>query len=83
MQVYSNLGDVLVSAAEVLASSNHLAEARGMYSDAMTQYDKSCTLSSSDNGDDLPGLLHNWGVGLQSAGSNLKVKRFYVICSEH
>lgn len=57
---------------------NNLDIARQVYTNAMTQYEKACTLSNSDQGDDLPGLLHNWGVGLQSAGTKLKVN-FYII----
>ena len=31
-------------------------------------------LSSSEDGDDLPGLLNNWGVGLHSQGTHAKVR---------
>ena len=62
-----------MAAAEFLIQAGKTDQAKQIYSDAMTQYDKSCSLSSSDDGDDLPGLLNNWGVGLHSAGCHLKV----------
>ena len=73
MQTYSNLGDVLISVAERFADADEVEKARTAYSDAMIHYDKACTMSNSDKGDDLPGLLLNWGSGLHSAGSRLKV----------
>lgn len=44
-----------------------------VYGEAMAAYSKACMLSSSEEGDDLAGLLFNWGVGLHSLGTHVKV----------
>ena len=43
------------------------------YSQAMQAYDRACSMTSSEQGDDLPGLLHNWGVGLRSMADHQQV----------
>ena len=74
-QTWSNLADTLVSRAELLEQQGK-ADARtaSMYSEAMAAYGKACMLSSSEEGDDLPGLLNNWGVGLHSLGIHAQVR---------
>ena len=69
----SNLGDVLVSLGEQQVASKQHEAARESYARAMEVYNGACSTSSSEAGDDLPGLLHNWGVGLYSAGLHLQV----------
>ena len=69
----SNLGDVLVSLGEQQAGSGQQEAAVVSYGKAMEAYNNACSTSSSEAGDDLPGLLHNWGVGLHSAGTHLQV----------
>lgn len=74
LQTWSNLADTLVSQAELLEQQG-MADARmaSMYTEAMAAYGKACMLSSSEEGDDLPGLLNNWGVGLHFQGIHTKV----------
>ena len=75
LQTWSNLADTLVSQAELLEQQG-MADgcAAFMYTEAMAAYGKACMLSSSEEGDDLPGLLNNWGVGLHSQGLHTKVR---------
>ena len=77
MQTFSNLADALVSAAEHLGREGLQDRSRQVYGEAMDAYAKACSMSSSEAGDDLPGLLHNWGVGLHSAGVTLQVALRY------
>ena len=78
VQTYSNLADAYVSIAERLASGGDAQSSQRAYEEAMAAYERACSLSSSEHGDDLPGLLHNWGVGLFSAGTHLQV-RFTIV----
>lgn len=39
----------------------------------MQAFETACSMSSSEQGDDLPGLLHNWGVGLSTMANQLNV----------
>jgi hypothetical protein len=74
VQTWSNLGDALVKRAEVLAEAGGAEASIGAaYSEAMAAYGRACQLSASEAGDDLPGLLHNWGVGLHSLGTHTQV----------
>lgn len=73
MQTYSNLGDSLVAAADALCDLGRAEEGRREYGRGMEAYSAACGMSSSEAGDDLPGLLYNWGVGLHSAGTHLNV----------
>lgn len=43
------------------------SQGQALFSQAMQAYERSCALSDSEAGDDLPGLLHNWGCGLHAA----------------
>lgn len=74
VQTWSNLGDTLVSHAERSFDSGDLAASQQLYNGARQAYDRACSLSSSDQGDDLPGLLHNWGVGLHSHGTHTQAR---------
>eukprot|EP00878_Enallax_costatus_P032407 GHUV01035613.1.p1 GENE.GHUV01035613.1~~GHUV01035613.1.p1 ORF type:complete len:300 (+),score=126.70 GHUV01035613.1:130-1029(+) len=65
-QTLSNLGDVLVSQGEALLESGQSAAGQAAFQSAVEAYQSSCSLSDSSAGDDLPGLLHNWGVGLHT-----------------
>lgn len=73
VQTHSNLGDTLVSAAEAFLESSQMERSRHSYAEAFASYADACSLSTSEAGDDLPGLLQNWGLGLQSAGLGFKV----------
>lgn len=81
---HSNLGDALVSLAELICDSSDVSTGTPscltdagcltpdqLYNEANTHYEAACALSSSEEGDDLPGLLHNWGVGLLSGATHL------------
>jgi hypothetical protein len=84
MQTWSNLADTLVARAELLMQQDDTERCMGsVYGKAMVAYSKACQLSSSEEGDDLPGLLNNWGVGLLSLGTNAKViqKLCPLLCS--
>ncbi|GFR51857.1 hypothetical protein Agub_g14327 [Astrephomene gubernaculifera] len=48
------------------------AEAGGEFSGALAAYEAACALSDSEQGDDLPGLLCNWGAGLLSMAGCLQ-----------
>ncbi|KXZ53952.1 hypothetical protein GPECTOR_6g870 [Gonium pectorale] len=47
------------------------AEAGSDLSSALAAYERACSLSDSSQGDDLPGLLCNWGSGLLSMAACL------------
>ena len=74
LQTLSNLADAMVAAAEAHSDLGQHGQAATLYREAMQAYNRACSLSSSENGDDLPGLLHNWGSGLHSAGSHVRVR---------
>ena len=46
------------------------------YEEGMEAYAMACSLTSTEQGDDLPGLLHNWGVGLRSKAEHTAVRSF-------
>ena len=65
---------MLVARAELLdEAAESEASVAAVYGEAMAAYGRACMLSSSEDGDDLPGLLNNWGVGLHSLGTHAKV----------
>lgn len=74
LQTLNNLADAMVAAAEAHSDLGQHEQAATLYRKAMQAYNRACSLSSSENGDDLPGLLHNWGSGLHSAGSHVQVR---------
>lgn len=75
LQTWSNLADMLVARAELLhEAAESEASVAAVYGEAMAAYGRACMLSSSEEGDDLPGLLNNWGVGLHSLGTHAKVR---------
>ncbi|KAF8069466.1 COQ3 [Scenedesmus sp. PABB004] len=62
----SNLGDALVAAGEAALAAGDGAAGQAAFQAALGSYEASCSLTDSSAGDDLPGLLHNWGVGLHT-----------------
>ncbi len=64
---YSNLGDILIQHGELLCKAGGTAEGFAKFTKARESYSKACELSSTDQGDDLPGLLLNWGAGVLTA----------------
>jgi hypothetical protein len=71
MQTWSNKADALIQLAGAYAKSLAPVEAWPRVREAIERahdaYLQATSLSSSDNGDDLPGLLCNWGTGFLSA----------------
>lgn len=70
---WGNLADAEVAAAVALAGADAEQSTSSLgcrvswpqlASSARESYLKACELSSSEQGDDLPGLLSNWGTGL-------------------
>lgn len=45
----------------------------GSLQGALQAYERSCSLCDSSAGDDLPGLLHNWGAGLYAVSKHAQV----------
>lgn len=72
MQTWSNLADVLIELAQALAATKRLTDAEEAVTRAHTAYQSATSLSSSEDGDDLPGLLCNWGTGLTAVGGMLR-----------
>jgi len=64
---WSNLADVLVQRGELLCkkangnSNSTSEEGTQCFVRSQEAYSRACSLSSSEQGDDLPGLLLNWG----------------------
>ena len=72
MQTWSNLADALIQLAQAHGAQQQHADAREAVAAARAAYVSSTALTSSDIGDDLPGLLCNWGTGLTAAGGMLR-----------
>lgn len=66
----SNLADVLIQHGELLCKGGAGAEGGVMFQRAREGYGRACGLSSSEQGDDLPGLLLNWGAGVLAAAAH-------------
>lgn len=77
LQTLSNLGDALVSQGEALLESGQSSAGQAAFSSALESYQASCSLSDSSAGDDLPGLLHNWGVGLHTISKHAQVQQVH------
>ena len=72
MQTWNNLADALIQLAQALSTTQRLQEAEEAVARARTSYQCATSLSSSEDGDDLPGLLCNWGSGLTAVGGMLR-----------
>ena len=81
VQTWGNRADAFVRQAELMAESSPGQEGkeavRQAYQQGMAAYGTACSLTSSEQGDDLPGLLHNWGVGLVSMAQHSQVISFF------
>lgn len=73
-QTWSNLGACHKEAGEVLAGEGRAQLAEEQYEKAVEAYGKACSLCSAAAGDDLPSLLHDWGVALYSYASYTTVR---------
>lgn len=58
---------------EALCESGQQPEGEECFREAFDAYSQSCGLSDSRKGDDLPGLLENWGLGLITASKCVEV----------
>ena len=58
--------------------AGQVEEGQGRFRDALQAYNQSCSVSDSQQGDDLPGLLHNWGVGLHTYASHTQVRHTFI-----
>jgi hypothetical protein len=74
LQTLSNLGDALVAQGEAVLTSGQADAGQAAFASALECYQASCSLSDSSAGDDLPGLLHNWGVGLHTISKQALVR---------
>jgi hypothetical protein len=72
-QTLSNLADALVQQGELAAGAGDGDAAHAAFSEALAAYEASCSMSDSEAGDDLPSLLHNWGVGLHAVAKAAQV----------
>jgi len=69
VDVLMNLGDVLLRRAECLHENGAAsADVDAAYGRAVHFYDTACANADTRQGDDLSGLVYNWGVCLLSAG---------------
>ena len=78
LQTWGNRADAFVRQAELMAEGNagkgREQACQQAYEQGMEAYATACSLSSSEQGDDLPGLLHNWGVGLRVMAEHTLVR---------
>eukprot|EP00890_Picochlorum_soloecismus_P000454 jgi/Picsp_1/1409/NSC_04888-R1_hypothetical protein COCSUDRAFT_61299 [Coccomyxa subellipsoidea C-169] len=70
---WNNLGDSLIQQAEFEAGEGDAAH---VFYRAMQAYEKACALSSSENGDNLPALLCDWGAGLLAFANTVEDVEF-------
>lgn len=74
VELLTNFGDCKIKRAElavrtscgISAESESWVIAKDFYTKAMVAYGRACGLSDARMGDDLAGLLQNWGAGLLS-----------------
>ncbi|PSC72882.1 hypothetical protein C2E20_4035 [Micractinium conductrix] len=61
---WSNLADALIQQAELCCEAGQGQAGGALFQEAMQAYHRACSLSDAADGDDVPGLLVNWGRGL-------------------
>ena len=72
-QTLLNVADTHVALGEAQAGGGQPEEAQAAFQRGVAGYTEACSLCSSEAGDDLPGLLHNWGVGLHAWATHTQV----------
>lgn len=72
MQTWSNLADSLIQLSQALSSTQRLSDVEEAVTRARAAFQSSCSNSSAFDGDDLPGLLCNWGTGLATVAGLLR-----------
>ena len=73
VQTLLNVADTHIALGEAHAGMRQAQEARAAFQRGVAGYAQACSLCSSEAGDDLPGLLHNWGVGLHTWATHTQV----------
>jgi hypothetical protein len=68
------MADAYVKLGEVLCKTDRGPEGEEAFAKALVTYEAACGLCDSARGDDLPGLLYDWGVGLNTIASYAQVK---------
>jgi hypothetical protein len=63
-----------VALGEAALAAGQPGAGQAAFEAALAAYQASCNHSDSAKGDDLPGLLHNWGVGLHSISKHAQVR---------
>jgi tetratricopeptide (TPR) repeat protein len=64
----NNLADALTQLAAI--TTDDAERQSQIFQQAMNTYERACSVSSSENGDDLPSLLMNWGSALTTAAKH-------------
>jgi hypothetical protein len=70
VELLRSWADALVRRAELAAGAGDGASADACYGRALGAYAAACGGADSTRGDDVAGLLYNWGCGLQSAAKH-------------
>lgn len=78
---WNNCADMLISQAEF--ENDFGTPARDTYEKAIAAYGRACELSSTENGDNLPSLLCDWGSGLLSFSEYMRMKEKNIPGSLH
>ena len=73
MQTLLNVADTHIALGEAQAEAGQLQAGQAAFQAGIAAYAEACGLCSSEAGDDLPGLLHNWGVGLHTWATHTQV----------
>lgn len=71
---WSNLADALVQHAALLCEGGRGEEGGALCGQAIQAYQRACGLSDAADGDDVPGLLVNWGSGLLAMAQQAQVR---------
>ncbi|MCO5592519.1 hypothetical protein L7F22_046522 [Adiantum nelumboides] len=73
VELLTNFADCKIKRAELemlvnssLSQSQAWSKAKELYTSAMAAYGHACSLADANRGDDLAGLLQNWGASLSS-----------------
>ena len=66
VELLRSWADALIRRAELAAAAGDGGGADALYGRALGAYTAACGAADSTRGDDVAGLLYNWGCGLQS-----------------
>lgn len=71
---WSNLADALVQHAALCCEAGRAQQGGELFAQARAAYQRACELSDAAQGDDVPGLLVNWGRGLLAMAQNAQAR---------